>query len=142
RIPGTLALTSCGDLDVSGLDELPPGRTPIVTRLVSDERAAEVWEFVRKQVKAAHQAYVVYPVIEGTSEEEQQLKLSENGTRGKSSGLKAAMQMYDELRKKILTDLKIGLLHGRMSPEEKEMVMRQFQRGAIQVLVSTTVIEV
>jgi ATP-dependent DNA helicase RecG len=141
-IPRTLALTLYGDLDVSVLDELPPGRTPIVTRRVSDERAAEVWEFVRKQVNAGHQTYVVYPVIEGSSDEEQQLPVSENGGKTKSSGLKAAIQMYDELRKKILPDLKVGLLHGRMSADEKELVMQQFQRGDIQVLVSTTVIEV
>jgi ATP-dependent DNA helicase RecG len=141
-IPRTLALTLYGDLDVSILDELPPGRTPIVTRRVSDERAAEVWEFVRKQVGAGHQVYVVYPVIEGSSDEEQQLQLSENGAKTRSSGLKAAIQMYDELRKKILPDLKIGLLHGRMSADEKELTMQQFQRGDIQVLVSTTVIEV
>jgi ATP-dependent DNA helicase RecG len=141
-IPRTLALTLYGDLDVSILDELPPGRTPIITRRVSDERAAEVWEFVRKQVSAGHQVYVVYPVIEGSSDEEQQLQLSQNGTKSKSSGLKAAIQMYDELRKKIVPELKIGLLHGRMSADEKELTMQQFQRGDIQVLVSTTVIEV
>ena len=67
-IPRTLALTLYGDLDLSVLDELPPGRTPIVTRRVSDERAPEVWEFVRKQVNAGHQAYVVYPVIEENQE--------------------------------------------------------------------------
>ncbi len=142
-IPRTLALTLYGDLDVSILDELPPGRTPIVTRRVSDDRAPEVWDFMRKQVKAGHQAYVVYPVIEGASpEEEQQLQLSGNGVKSKSSGFKAAVQMYDELRKKILPDLRIGLLHGRMSSDEKEITMRQFQRGEIDVLVSTTVIEV
>ena len=141
-IPRTLALTLYGDLDVSILDELPPGRTPIITRRVSDERAAEVWEFVRKQVEAGHQVYVVYPVIEGSSDEEQQLQPTENGAKTKSSGLKAAIQMYDELRKKILPDLKIGLLHGRMSADEKELTMQQFQLGDIQVLVSTTVIEV
>src|SRR5215813_599685 len=85
-IPRTLALTLYGDLDVSILDELPPGRTPIITRRVSDERAGEVWEFVRKQVSAGHQVYVVYPVIEGSSDEEQQLQLSQNGTKSKSSG--------------------------------------------------------
>ena len=141
-IPRTLALTLYGDLDVSILDELPPGRTPIVTRRVSDERAPEVWDFVRKQVNAGHQAYVVYPVIEGSSDEEPSLQLPEDGAKTKTTGLKAAIQMYDELRKKVLPDLKIGLLHGRMSADEKELTMQQFQRGEIQVLVSTTVIEV
>ncbi len=125
-IPRTLALTLYGELDVSVIDELPPGRTPIVTRRVSDERSGEVFEFVRKQVKLGHQAYVVYPVIEENEETE----------------LKAATKMYDAIRKKILPDLKIGLLHGRMSADEKDLVMKQFKDGALDVLVSTTVIEV
>jgi ATP-dependent DNA helicase RecG len=125
-IPRTLALTLYGDLDVSVLDELPPGRSPIVTRRVSDERAAEVFGFVRKQVVAGHQAYVVYPVIEENEERE----------------LKAATKMYDEIRKKVLPDLRIGLLHGRLASDDKEIAMRRFQRGEIDVLVATTVIEV
>ncbi len=126
-IPRTLALTIYGDLDVSVLDELPPGRTPIVTRCVPDARAEEVFAFVRKQVQAGHQAYVVYPVIE------------EGGPEGE---LKAAIKMYEEIRRHVLPDLRIGLLHGRMSADDKDEVMRRFQRGEIQVLVSTTVIEV
>src|SRR5262249_37810782 len=125
-IPRTLALTLYGDLDVSILDELPPGRSPIVTRRVSDERAAEVWEFLRKQVKAGHQAYVVYPVIE------------ENET----TEIKAAVKMHAELQKNVLPELRVGLLHGRLDPDQKEDIMRRFQRGEIDVLVSTTVIEV
>jgi ATP-dependent DNA helicase RecG len=125
-IPRTLALTLYGDLDVSVLDELPPGRSPIVTRRVSDERAAEVFGFVRKQVVAGHQAYVVYPVIEENEDRE----------------LKAATRMYDEIRKKVLPDLRIGLLHGRLASDDKEIAMRRFQRGEIDVLVATTVIEV
>jgi len=125
-IPRTLALTLYGDLDVSTLDELPPGRSPIVTRRVSDERADEVWEFLRKQVKAGHQAYVVYPVIE----------------ENEATEIKAAVKMHAELQKKVLPDLRIGLLHGRLDPDEKEIIMRRFQRGEADVLVSTTVIEV
>ncbi len=125
-IPRTLALTLYGDLDVSVLDELPPGRTPVVTRSVPDERSAEVWDFVRKQTGAGHQAYVVYPVIEENEERE----------------LKAAQQMYRELREKIFSDLHVGLLHGRLDANEKEHVMREFQAGKIEVLVATTVIEV
>ncbi|HEX8926457.1 MAG TPA: helicase-related protein, partial [Terriglobales bacterium] len=126
-IPRTLALTLYGDLDVSVIDELPPGRTPIVTRAVPDERASEVWEFVRKVVQAGQQAYVVYPVIEDSEAD---------------SELKAATRMYDELRKRELPELRIGLLHGRMSTEEKDETMRRFQAREIDVLVSTTVIEV
>jgi ATP-dependent DNA helicase RecG len=125
-IPRTLALTLYGDLDISVLDEMPPGRTPIVTRRVSDDRADKVWQFVGKQVAAGHQAYVVYPVIEENEESE----------------LKAAIKMYKELSKRIFPDLQVGLLHGRLGADEKEDVMRRFQKGELNILVSTTVIEV
>jgi ATP-dependent DNA helicase RecG len=125
-IPRTLALTLYGDLDVSVLDELPPGRTPVVTRSVPDERAPEVWDFVRKQIAAGHQAYVVYPVIEENEERE----------------LKAAEQMHRQLREKIFPNLHVGLLHGRLDADRKENVMRDFQQGKIEILVATTVIEV
>jgi ATP-dependent DNA helicase RecG len=125
-IPRTLALTLYGDLDVSVIDEMPPGRTPIITRCVSDERSPEVWDFVRKQVAAGHQTYVVYPVIEENEETE----------------LKAAMKMYKELSQKIFPDLRVGVLHGRMEPDLKEQVMRVFQKGEMDILVATTVIEV
>jgi ATP-dependent DNA helicase RecG len=125
-IPRTLALTLYGDLDVSVIDEMPPGRTPILTRCVSDERSPEVWDFVRKQVVAGHQTYVVYPVIEENEETE----------------LKAAVKMYKELSQKIFPDLRVGVLHGRMEPDLKEQVMRVFQKGEMDILVATTVIEV
>jgi ATP-dependent DNA helicase RecG len=126
-IPRTLALTLYGDLDTSVLDELPPGRTPIKTRRVTDDAAPQAWDFVRKQVAAGRQAYVVYPVIdEGAMEGE----------------LKAAIKMYERLRKHELAGLRVGLLHGRMSADEKAPTMASFQQGAIDVLVSTTVIEV
>jgi len=125
-IPRTLALTLYGDLDLSVLDELPPGRTPIVTRRVSDERSPEVWDFIRKQVATEHQAYVVYPVIEENEERE----------------LKAALKMYKELSNKIFADLKVGLLHGRLDNDLKEQVMRRFASGELNILVATTVIEV
>jgi ATP-dependent DNA helicase RecG len=143
-IPRTLALTLYGDLDTSVLDELPPGRTPITTRKVADDRASEVWEFVRKQVKAGRQAYVVYPVIEGAPAEQTEFGFEVGATDGKGTktGLKAAMHMYDELRKKVFPDARVGLLHGRLDPEEKDSTMRKFQQGEIDVLVSTTVIEV
>jgi ATP-dependent DNA helicase RecG len=142
-IPRTLALTLYGDLDTSVLDELPPGRTPITTRKISDQRADEVWDFVRKQVKLGRQAYVVYPVIEGAPAEQQEMEFAAEpaGSRSKT-GLKAALHMYDELRKKIFPDLRVGLLHGRLSTEEKEQTMHRFKAGEIDVLVSTTVIEV
>jgi ATP-dependent DNA helicase RecG len=125
-IPRTLALTLYGDLDLSVLDELPPGRTPIVTRRITDDRAPEVWDFVRKQAAKGHQVYVVYPVIEENEETE----------------LKAAIKMYRELSEKVFADLKVGLLHGRLDSEFKDQVMGMFQKGELQILVATTVIEV
>jgi ATP-dependent DNA helicase RecG len=125
-IPRTLALTLYGDLDLSVLDELPPGRTPIATHCVADDQSPKVWDFVRKQVTAGHQAYVVYPVIAENEESE----------------LKAAIKMYRELSGNIFADLKVGLLHGRLDADLKEQVMRMFQRGELQILVATTVIEV
>ncbi len=130
-IPRTLALTLYGDLDLSVLDELPPGRTPIVTKCVSDEESPKVWEFVRKQVAAGHQAYVVYPVIS-----------EKTAAENEESELKAAIKMYRELSGKVFSDLKVGLLHGRLDAELKDQVMRMFQRGELQILVATTVIEV
>jgi ATP-dependent DNA helicase RecG len=173
-IPRTLALSLYGDLDVSILDELPPGRTPIVTRRVADERSADVWDFVRKQVKQGRQAYVVYPVIEGSSEDQPELDFSHDEDKAEAanaepqpakrtrkgktpdlfpgatkeanptakSGLKSAVAMHEKLRTGPLAGLKVGLLHGRLDADEKEVIMRRFQRGEIDVLVATTVIEV
>jgi ATP-dependent DNA helicase RecG len=125
-IPRTLALTLYGDLDLSVLDELPPSRTPIVTRRITDDRSPEVWDFVRKQAAKGHQVYVVYPVIAENEESE----------------LKAAIKMYRELSAKVFADLKVGLLHGRLDSDLKDQVMRMFQKGELQILVATTVIEV
>src|SRR5438046_10095656 len=121
-IPRTLALTLYGDLDPSTLDELPPGRTAITTRRVSDERAEDVWAFVRKQIKAGHQAYVVYPVIEAAENEQPEFEEVDPAKKGRSKlGLKAAVAMYDELRKKIFPDLRVGLLHGKLRAGQKEV---------------------
>jgi ATP-dependent DNA helicase RecG len=124
-IPRTLSLTLYGDLDVSVLDELPPGRTPIQTRLTSEPHLPGVWEFLRKEVAAGHQAYIVYPVIEESKLE-----------------LKAAMEEYKRLSKEVFPKLKVGLLHGRLSSEEKDAVMESFRKNETQILVATTVIEV
>jgi ATP-dependent DNA helicase RecG len=124
-IPRTLALTLYGDLDVSVLDELPPGRTPIVTRVTSQTHLPGVWESLRREVAAGHQAYIVYPVIEESKLE-----------------LKAAIDEYEQLSKETFSQLKLGLLHGRLSSEEKDEVMQRFQRNEVQILVTTTVVEV
>ena len=125
-IPRTLALTVYGDLDVSVIDELPPGRKPIVTKHVDDARVEQVYSFVRKQIELGRQAYVVYPVIE----------------ESETAAMKAASKMHEHLSKVVFPDLKVGLLHGKLSPDEKEGAMELFQRGATQILVATTVIEV
>ena len=124
-IPRTLALTLYGDLDISVIDELPPGRTPIETRWASDSQLAGVWEFLRRQIVAGRQAYVLYPVIEESKQE-----------------LKAATAEYERLAKTVFPKLRIGLLHGRLKNDEKDSVMERFRRGELDILVATTVIEV
>ena len=124
-IPRTLSLTLYGDLDVSVIDELPPGRTPIETRMTGEPHLKGVWEFLRREVEAGHQAYIIYPVIEESKLE-----------------LKAAMEEYERLSRQVFPKLKVGLLHGRLSSEEKEDVMQRFRRNEVQILVATTVVEV
>ena len=170
-IPRTLALTLYGDLDASVIDELPPGRTPIVTRRTTEERAEDVWGFVRKQVTQGRQAYVVYPVIEGAKDDQPELDFARDVEGAKNSSrqrrarkaakervrrhaakteklfaakkvLRAATDMYEELRRGPLAGLRLGLLHGRLSADDKEVAMRRFQRGDTDVLIATTVIEV
>jgi ATP-dependent DNA helicase RecG len=224
-IPRTLALTLYGDLEVSVIDEMPPGRTPIVTRRMPEERSDEVWSFVRKQVDAGRQAYIVYPIIEGEKDDQPELDFATDPTeetlssrlersaversqhlrppaptpelssrpersaversqhlrpptltpelssRPKRSAverpaskasasaksapllapkrrkptpkkLRSATEMFDELRTGALAGLRLGLLHGRMSADDKEVAMARFKRGEIDVLVATTVIEV
>ena len=124
-IPRTLSLTLYGDLDVSVLDELPPGRTPIVTRITSEPHLSGVWEFLRREAVAGYQGYIVYPVIEESKLE-----------------LKAAMEEYERLSRDVYPKLKLGLLHGRLSSEEKDDVMQRFRSNEVQILVATTVVEV
>jgi ATP-dependent DNA helicase RecG len=125
-IPRTLALTIYGDLDVSVIDEMPPGRKPIVTRHVTDDQSERVYSFIKKQIDSGSQAYVVYPLIE----------------ESETQSMKAAQQMHRHLSEKVFPDVNVGLLHGKLRPEEKEDVMDRFKRGEIKILVSTTVIEV
>jgi ATP-dependent DNA helicase RecG len=124
-IPRTLSLTLYGDLDVSVIDELPPGRTPIETHMTTESRLAGVWESLRREIAAGRQGYIVYPVIEESKLE-----------------LKAAMEEYQRLSKDVFPKLKLGLLHGRLSSEEKDAVMQAFRNNETQILVATTVIEV
>ena len=125
-IPRTLALTLYGDLDTSILDELPPGRKPVKTYHVTEDRIEQVYSFLAREIEKGRQAYVVYPVIE----------------ESEAAALKAAEKMYRHLRDTVFPGVQVGLLHGRLSAEEKEAVMSAFKDGQIRILVSTTVIEV
>jgi ATP-dependent DNA helicase RecG len=125
-IPRTLALTTYGDLDVSSIRELPPGRTPIRTAAKPEARRGEVYAFLRAELDAGRQAYVVYPIIE----------------ESEKTDLRAATEMADHLAGDIFPEYRVALLHGRMKQDAKDRVMRSFAAGEIQVLVSTTVIEV
>ncbi len=125
-IPRTLAMSIYGDLDVSTIDELPANRRPIRTAIRTEDQKGRVYEFVRSEVARGRQAYVVFPLIE----------------RSEKVDLKAATEAFEELQKGPLKGLRLALLHGRQSSEEKEGVMRDFQAGRADVLVSTTVIEV
>ncbi len=125
-IPRSLALTLHGDLGVSVLDERPPGRTPVTTALRPEAARGRVLEFVRRQVDAGRQAYIVYPVIE----------------QSEKSDLKAATVMFAALAEGALAGTRVALLHGRLPTTERDATMRAFRDGAIDVLVATTVIEV
>jgi ATP-dependent DNA helicase RecG len=127
-IPRSLAMTVYGDLDVSIIDEMPPGRTPIVTKVFADnaDDRKEVKQLLAREVRAGRQIYVVYPLVE----------------ESEKMDLRDATKRYEYLRDKVFPKFSVGLLHGRMKPEEKEEVMRRFVKGEIQILVSTTVIEV
>jgi ATP-dependent DNA helicase RecG len=125
-IPRTLALTLYGDLDLSVLDELPPGRIEIKTRFLAPEQREKAYDFVRKQIAEGRQAFIICPLIEESEAIE----------------TKAAITEYERLSQSVFPDLQLGLLHGRLSGAEKEDVMRSFNSGEIHILVSTPVVEV
>ncbi len=125
-IPRTLALTLYGDLDFSIIDELPPHRTPIMTNVIEESERERAYKFLREKVKRGEQAYVVCPVIE----------------EGGKLDLKPAVRMYEQLAQVVFPEFHLGLLHGRLPSAEKEDVMQRFKRGEVQILVSTTVVEV
>ncbi|MBE0481417.1 MAG: ATP-dependent DNA helicase RecG [Dehalococcoidia bacterium] len=125
-IPRTLALTLYGDLDISVINEMPPGRTPIKTRFLKPEQRQGAYNFLRSQVSSGRQAFIICPLIEESD----------------SIDTKAAVTEYDRLSKSVFPDLRLGLLHGRMSAADKEEVMRAFKKHELQVLVSTPVVEV
>jgi ATP-dependent DNA helicase RecG len=125
-IPRSLAMTVYGDLDVSIIDELPPGRTPIETKVFGEEGRQEVKKLITRELRSGRQVYVVYPLVE----------------ESEKMDLRDATKRYEYLRDQVFPKFSVGLLHGRMKSEEKEAVMRRFISGEIQILVSTTVIEV
>jgi len=125
-IPRTLAMTIYGDLDVSLIDEMPPGRMPIETKVFPESARARVYRIVEEEVRKGRQAFIVYPLVE----ESEKLQL------------KDATRMAEHLQKEVFPEFRIGLLHGRMKSDEKEAIMMEFKEGKIQILVATTVIEV
>ena len=125
-IPRTLAMTVYGDLDVSVIDQMPPGRKPVRTFLLSDGQRGRAYQILRDELRNGRQAYVVYPLVE----------------ESEKTDLQAAMQGAEQLQADELAGFRVGLVHGRMKSEEKEQVMEAYKKGAIQVLVSTTVVEV
>jgi ATP-dependent DNA helicase RecG len=125
-IPRTLALTFFGDLDVSVIDEMPPGRLPVQTHFVAPDDRADAYGFVREQIAAGRQAFVVCPLIEESA----------------ALQTRSAVQEYERLSKEVFPELKLGLLHGRMSSADKDSVLQAFRRGELHILVATTVIEV
>jgi ATP-dependent DNA helicase RecG len=125
-IPRTLALTTYGDLDVSVMREMPPGRQPIKTIAKPESRREEIYDFLRTQIEAGRQAYVIYPLVEESEKVD----------------LKAATEMADHLAQDIFPSYRVALLHGRLKPDAKERIMAAFSRGEFDVLVSTTVVEV
>jgi ATP-dependent DNA helicase RecG len=125
-IPRTLAMTIYGDLDVSLIDEMPPGRMPVETKVFPESARAKVYRIVEEEVRKGRQAFIVYPLVE----ESEKLQL------------KDATRMAEHLQKDVFPEFRVGLLHGRMKSEEKEAIMMEFKEGRIQILVATTVIEV
>jgi ATP-dependent DNA helicase RecG len=125
-IPRSLTMTVYGDLDISIIDELPPGRTPIQTRLCGEKQRAEVYEFIKQQIACGYQCYIVYPLVE----------------ESEKIDLLAATAMAEKLQKEVFPELTVALLHGRMKAFEKEEIMQKFIYNEAQILVSTTVIEV
>jgi ATP-dependent DNA helicase RecG len=125
-IPRTLAMTLYGDLEISVIDELPPDRLPVRTSMLSAARRERAYETVRREVTQGHQAYIVYPLIE----------------ESESLDLGAATAMASHLQQEVFPQFRVGLLHGRLPSEDKEAIMQAFVQGTLDILVSTTVIEV
>jgi len=125
-IPRTLSLALFGDLDISFIKQKPPGRKPVITKLIDADKRADAYSFIRKKIQSKEQAFVICPLIEESD----------------TLGIKAAETEYQKLTKKIFPDLTIGLLHGRLKADDKQAVMNDFTSGKLDILVSTSVVEV
>lgn len=140
-IPRTLMLTIFGDLDISIIDEMPAGRKEIITKVVSSENRIKAYDFIRKAVAAGRQVFVICPRID-KSEVSEDTKKSEMWKKFMALDVKSVKEEYDKLSKKVFPGFKVGMLHGQMKSKEKEKIMNDFRDGKIQILVSTSVIEV
>ena len=125
-IPRSLALTIYGDLDLSLLDEMPPGRQPITTKLIKAQERERGYAYIRNQLVEGRQAFIIFPLVE----------------ESEKIDAKAAVAEHERLQRDVFPDYKLGLLHGRLKPDEKDFVMTRFRAGEYQVLVSTSVVEV
>lgn len=125
-IPRSLALTIYGDLDLSVIDEMPKGREPVITQVFRPQERTRAYNFISKQIAQGHQVFIIYPLVEDTDKIQ----------------TKAAVEEHERLSKEVFPQFHLGLLHGRMKPDEKDQIMSQFREGEIDILVSTSVVEV
>jgi ATP-dependent DNA helicase RecG len=133
-IPRSLALTIYGDLDISVIDEMPPGRTPVKTKWLTSAQRERAHDFIRRQVAAGRQAFIVYPLVE---ESEHMFRQAQHGGEAK-----AAVDEHARLQREVFPNLRVGLLHGRLQGDEKDSVMRAFANGELDILAATSVVEV
>jgi len=138
-IPRTLALTVYGDLDLSLIDELPKGRKKIITKIIKPEEREKTYDFIKKEVKKGRQVFVICPRIEGNNDNEENQQSEAKLSWAK---VKAVEEEYEKLSKEIFPDLKVGMLHGKLAGKEKENIMKDFKNKKIDILVSTSVVEV
>ncbi len=142
-IPRTLALTIYGDLDLTVLDEMPPGREPVETRVVALREREKTYEFIREEVRRGGQVFVICPRIEAKAQESSyQLPATSYQQRMDWADVKSVKAEYKKLSEEIFPDLRVGMVHGKLKPKEKETVMRKFKSGELDILVSTSVVEV
>jgi ATP-dependent DNA helicase RecG len=147
-IPRSLALAIYGDLDLSIINELPAGRCPIITRLVEEKNRAKAYDFIREQVRKGRQVFVICPLIEREPADKERpvkdefIPINYNFYSIGGDETKSVMTEYDKLSKQIFPELKVGFLHGRLKPAEKEAAMRKFRQRELDILVSTSVVEV